>query len=139
MYTCFQNNIHLLFLPPYTLHVLQPLDLLVFLLLKSYYRTAVGFLGILTDSSLIGKQNFLSCYSKARKEALLAQNIKARQKASDLWPKSMAKPLISPLLLKNSNSRASTLDTSQSSFRPLLNNTLLVLLSTPRKSVEIKA
>ena len=51
----------------------------------------------------------------------------------------MAKPLISPLLLENSNSRASTLDTSQSSFRPLLNNTLLVLLSTPRKSVEIKA
>jgi 4-hydroxybenzoate polyprenyltransferase len=77
MYLCYQHNIHLLFLPSHTSHVLQPLDLSVFLSLKTHYRTAVSNLAVTTDSSLIGKQNFLACYSKARKEALLAKIIKA--------------------------------------------------------------
>ena len=38
MWECFQNNIHLLFLPPHTSHVLQPLDLAVFGPLKQAYR-----------------------------------------------------------------------------------------------------
>jgi hypothetical protein len=63
----------------------------------------VGLLALLTDSSPIGKQNFLACYYKARKEALSAKIIKARWKATGLWPKLIAKPLLSPLLLENSN------------------------------------
>jgi 4-hydroxybenzoate polyprenyltransferase len=77
MYLCYQHNIHLLFLPPHTSHVLQPLDLSVFSSLKTHYRTAVSNLAVTTDSSLIRKQNFLACYSKARKEALSAKIIKA--------------------------------------------------------------
>jgi 4-hydroxybenzoate polyprenyltransferase len=77
MYLCYQHNVHLLFLPLHTSHVLQPLDLSVFSSLKTYYQTAVSDLGLLTDSSPIGKQNFLACYHKARKEALLAKIIKA--------------------------------------------------------------
>jgi hypothetical protein len=60
------------------LHVVQPLDLLVFSSLKTHYRTAVNNLAVTTDSSLIRKQNFLACYSKARKEALSAKIIKAK-------------------------------------------------------------
>jgi hypothetical protein len=77
MYLCYQHNVHLLFLPLHTSHVLQPLDFSLSFL-KSQYRTAVGLLALLTDSSLIGKQNFLACYYKARKEALSAKIIKAR-------------------------------------------------------------
>jgi hypothetical protein len=139
MYSCFQNNVYLLFLPPHTSHVLQPLDLSVFSPLKSHYRKEVGFLGLLTDSSPIGKQNFLSCYAKARKEALSAKIIKAGWKATGLWPKSMAKPLLSPLLLENSNARINTLQASQSESRPSRIDSPLVILSTPRKSIEIKA
>jgi hypothetical protein len=139
MYLCFQNNVHLLFLPPYTSHVLQPLDLSVFSSLKSHYRTAVGFLALLTDSSPIGKQNFLTCYSKARKEALSAKIIKAGWQATGLWPKSMAKPLLSPLLLENSNIGKKTLQASQSESRLSIMDSTLILLSTPRKSIELKA
>ena len=84
MYLYYQHNIYLLFLPPYTSYVLQPLDLLVFSALKSLYRKEVGYLTLLTDSSPIRKQNFLNCYQKARKEALLAKNIKSSWKATGL-------------------------------------------------------
>ncbi|KAM4066766.1 DDE superfamily endonuclease [Hirsutella rhossiliensis] len=86
MYLCYQHKIHLLFLPPHTSHVLQPLDLSVFSPLKHYYRKQVGFLSLLTDSSPVGKQNFLSCYQKAREQALTASNIKGGWKATGLWP-----------------------------------------------------
>jgi hypothetical protein len=108
MYCCFENSVYLLFLPPHTSHVLQPLDLSVFSSLKSHYRKEVGFLSLLTDSSPVGKQNFLSCYATARKEALSAKIIKAGWKATGLWPKSIAKPLLSPLLLENSNAKIDT-------------------------------
>jgi hypothetical protein len=88
---------------------------------------------------LIGKQNFLSCYTQARKEALSVKIIKAGWKATGLWPKSMAKPLISPLLLENSNAKKDTLQASQSDSRPSRIDSPLVVLSTPRKSTEIKA
>ncbi|KAM4067970.1 DDE superfamily endonuclease [Hirsutella rhossiliensis] len=71
------------FLPPHTSHVLQPLDLSVFSALKHYYRKQVGFLSLLTDSSPVGKQNFLSCYQKAREQALTVSNIKGGWKATD--------------------------------------------------------
>jgi len=105
MYLCYQHKIHLLFLPPHTSHVLQPLDLSVFSPLKHYYRKQVGFLSLLTDSSPVGKQNFLLCYQRAREQALTASNIKGGWKATGLWPVSVAKPLLSPLLLENSNNR----------------------------------
>ena len=139
MYLCYQHNIHLLFLPLHTSHVLQPLDLSVFSSLKSHYRKSVGFLTLLTDSSPIGKQNFLDCYYKARKEALSAKVIKAGWKASGLWPKSMAKPLLSPLLLENSNSRRETIPFTDNVTGRSVIDSLQETLSTPRKSTEIKA
>jgi 4-hydroxybenzoate polyprenyltransferase len=93
----------------------------------------------LTDSSPIGKQNFLACYCKARKEALSAKIIKAGWKATGLWPKSMAKPLLSPLLLENSNLKKDTLQATQSFNGPSVIDSLQEVLSTPRKSTEIKA
>ncbi|OAQ63892.1 transposase [Purpureocillium lilacinum] len=102
MYLCYQHKINLPFLPPHTSHVLQPLDLSVFSPLKHYYRKQVGFLSLLTDSSPVGKQN-LSCYQSAREQALTTSNIKGGWKATGLWPVSVAKPLLSPLLLENSN------------------------------------
>jgi 4-hydroxybenzoate polyprenyltransferase len=103
MWECFSNNIQLLFLPPHTSHVLQPLDLSIFSSLKTSYRKHVGFLSVHTDSTPIRKRNFLQCYYKARCDALTAKNIKAGWKAGGLWPVNSAKPLLSRLLLENSN------------------------------------
>jgi 4-hydroxybenzoate polyprenyltransferase len=114
------------------------LDLSVFSFLKSHYRTAVGHLNLLTDSSPIGKQNFLACYQIARKEALSAKIIKAGWKATGLWPKSMAKPLLSPLLLENSNSKKDTPPPTQCFNNGPEIDSLHTLFCTPQKSAEIK-
>ena len=45
MWACYQNNIQLLFLPPHTSHVLQPLDLTVFSVLKRAYRQELNSTG----------------------------------------------------------------------------------------------
>jgi 4-hydroxybenzoate polyprenyltransferase len=103
MFECFRNNIYLLFLPPHSSHVLQPLDLSIFSLLMNAYRKELGYLTLYTDSTPIGKRNFLRCYSKARKSSLTAVNIKSGWKATGLWPVNSAKPLMSRLLLENSN------------------------------------
>ena len=103
MWECFSNNIQLLFLPLHTSHVLQPLDLAVFSSLKTSYYKQVGFLSLLTDSTPIGKRNFLRCYYKARLDALTARNIRSGWQATGLWPINSAKPLMSRLLLENSN------------------------------------
>jgi hypothetical protein len=87
----------------------------------------------------VGKQNFLSCYATARKEALSAKIIKAGWKATGLWPKSIAKPLLSPLLLENSNAKIDTPRASLSFERDSVIDFPLEVLSTPRKSTEIKA
>ena len=103
MWECFLHNIQLLFLPPHTSHVLQPLDLAVFSSLKTSYRKQVGFFSLLTDSTPVGKRNFLKCYYKARLDALTARNIRSGWQAAGLWPTNSAKPLMSRLLLENSN------------------------------------
>jgi DDE superfamily endonuclease/helix-turn-helix, Psq domain/Tc5 transposase DNA-binding domain len=141
MYLCFQHNIYLLYLPPHTSHVLQPLDLSIFSALKHYYRKQIGYLNLLTDSSPIGKQNFLLCYQKARKDALSVSNIKSGWKASGLWPVSSAKPLMSRLLLENSNQTQD--NTSEAQNTPIstsrwLEDSSQVVWSTPRKSKELR-
>jgi 4-hydroxybenzoate polyprenyltransferase len=47
---------------------------------------------------------------EARKQAITAYNIKAGWRASGLWPINMAKPLMSRLLLENSNKVASIVE-----------------------------
>jgi 4-hydroxybenzoate polyprenyltransferase len=63
----------------------------------------VRFLSLKTNAILVKKQNFLRYYYKARLDGLIARNIKSGWKASGLWLTNSAKPLLSRLLLKNSN------------------------------------
>jgi len=103
MWECYKHNVHLIYLPPHASHVLQPLDLSIFSPLKQAYRRYIGYLTYLTDSSPIGKQNFLECYRRARCNAITPSNIKAGWAVTGLWPVRLSKPLASPLLLENSN------------------------------------
>lgn len=140
MKLCFENNIYLLFLPPHTSHVLQPLDLSIFSSLKNAYRHALNKLSVLSDSTPIGKRSFLSCYQEARKEALSAKNIKSGWRASGLWPKNMAKPLMSRLLLENSNTETLPLNPA-SDDDPTLAwniNSSFVEWKTPQKASDIR-
>jgi 4-hydroxybenzoate polyprenyltransferase len=140
MWECYSNNIHLLFLPPHTSHVLQPLDLSIFAPLKQAYRKQLGFLSFLTDSTPIGKRNFLACYQKARISALTNINIKAGWKASGLWPVRMSKPLMNRLLLENSNQQdKQALKTSRGELALDWNlNGSIIDWVTPQKSEDIR-
>ena len=75
MWEYYHHDIYLLFLPPHSSHITQPYDFSCFSVLKRAYRYYLGDLIILTDSSLIGKENFLRCYSRARIEAFTEQII----------------------------------------------------------------
>ncbi|KAK8012204.1 hypothetical protein PG989_000464, partial [Apiospora arundinis] len=86
IYLCFRHRIRLLFLPPHTSHVLQPLDLAVFSPLKTAYRKVLGNANQFSNSAVIGKQYFLQCCRKARSEALSGQSIRSGWRAAGLWP-----------------------------------------------------
>lgn len=144
MWLCYQHKIHLLFLPPHSSHVLQPLDLSIFSPLKTAYRKELGFLSQWTDSTVVGKRNFLTCYRVARQAALTEQNIKSGWKATGLWPVSMTKPLMNPLVLDNSN-QATTVGNSgllEGFGRKDISNwdldTSAVVWSTPKKADDLK-
>ena len=101
----YSNNIYIIYLPAHTFHVLQPLDLSCFNILKRAYRTRLERLltNAYYDSSVASKRTFLECYRLARSEAFTESNIKARQMVTSLQPINMVKPLSSKLLLRNSN------------------------------------
>jgi DDE superfamily endonuclease/Tc5 transposase DNA-binding domain len=77
MWICYQNNIRLVYLPPHSSHVLQPLDLSIFSQIKRSYRTQVEELTRFEDSTPIKKIRFVTYYNQARGEALNKKYIKA--------------------------------------------------------------
>jgi 4-hydroxybenzoate polyprenyltransferase len=103
MWTCFENNIQLLFLPAHSSHVLQPLDMSVFSVLKRAYRRELGNIPRITDGTVVGRRIMLQCYHKARAEALDPDICTSGWSASGLWPVNKKKPLSNPLLLENNN------------------------------------
>ncbi|OLN80947.1 Tigger transposable element-derived protein 2, partial [Colletotrichum chlorophyti] len=144
MHLCLQNQIHLLYLPPHTSHVLQPLDQSVFSPLKTAYRKELSFLTDWDDSTIVGKKNFIICYHKARQAALSIQNIKSGWKYTGLWPVSVARPLMSPLLLQkpstparpgHSTSRGSASTRASDGWAGLTSE---VMWSTPRKASDLR-
>ena len=144
MWNCYINNVHILFLPPHSSHVLQPLDLSVFSPLKRAYKKRLGDVAEWNDSTAVGKRNFVLCFQKARVDALVAKNIKAGWLATGLWPVRPSKPLLSPLLLENNNKNKSQAanDISTTSVNGLATPIGLqadseVVFSTPSKPQDV--
>jgi hypothetical protein len=86
LWHCKQNNVQLVFLPPHSSHVLQPLDLSCFSIAKSKYRGKIAELAALDDSAPVKKKRFVYCYNLARTEALSGRVIRAGWKASGIFP-----------------------------------------------------
>ncbi|KAK5995541.1 MFS-type transporter clz9 [Cladobotryum mycophilum] len=74
MYECYRNNIYILFLPPHTSHVLQPLDISIFSPVKTAYRRAIEKYPDAFDSSPAGKMTFLFNPAKPLLSRLLLEN-----------------------------------------------------------------
>ena len=71
---CLDKSIIVLCMPPHSSHILQPLDVGCFAVLKQAYRRLVESL-MSTGVNHIDKQEFLRLYQQARKEALHENNI----------------------------------------------------------------
>ena len=80
---CIQNRISLLILPPYTSHVLQPLDVAIFGPLKKHLTTALSHLN---EAQLlrIQKSEWMDAYIQARAAAF--SNIASAWRGSGLQP-----------------------------------------------------
>ena len=135
MYECFKSNIHLLFLPPHSSHVLQPLDVSIFSPLKSKYKAYLSNLITATDCTPINKRGFMECYYMARKHAMVEKIIQAGWRGSGLWDKSLQrpnikKPLNDPLVFQESatNQPKTSLLVAQSP----------TLVLTPRKGSDVR-
>jgi len=83
------HKIILLCLPPYTIHLLQPLDVGIFSPLATAYKSHVQRITRLGGSYHIDKVDFLKIYQLARYEAITPINIKKVWAASGLLPFSL--------------------------------------------------
>ncbi len=145
MLLCLQNNIQLLYLPPHSSHVLQPLDLSVFGPLKEAYRRHLGFVNQFCCSTVVGKRNFLLCYRKARSKAFIAKTIQSGWRTTGLWPVNLAKPLLNPFLLENSNANVEKgknngfqRDKTPESPTQKINDQSLLIWKTPKTTRDIR-
>ena len=86
MILCKVNKIHILYLLAHASHLLQPLDLAPFSVLKGHYRAEIKALSALDDAAPIKKERFVVSYNKAREEALSERVIRAGWRASGLCP-----------------------------------------------------
>ena len=64
------------YLIPYSSHVLQPLDLCPFSVIKSRYRDEISNLVALTDEIAVKKNLFIEVYNKARNEGIIEYNVR---------------------------------------------------------------
>ena len=86
MWDCYQHNIHILYLPAHSSHILQPLDLAPFSVIKSKYRKQIADLAALDDAAPIKKESFITIYDQARRSGLAKPVIQAGWRATGLVP-----------------------------------------------------
>lgn len=84
-FSCQQQNVHIVFLPPHSSHMLQPLDLSYFGPLKERCKNILNSLHELSDALPVKKHRFLEAFDKAR-EAVSPTIIQAGWKAAGLHP-----------------------------------------------------
>jgi hypothetical protein len=86
MWTCRHHRIHLLYLPAHASHLLQPLDLAPFSVVKSKYRRQIQALSSIDDAAPVKKERFISSYHGARMDGLSERVIRAGWRAAGLAP-----------------------------------------------------
>jgi DDE superfamily endonuclease len=86
MYECEMNNIKLIYMLAHSSHVLQPLDLSIFSLIKSHYRKEIDKIATYDDTGPVKKIRFIQFYDKARQWALTTRNIQSGWRGVGLVP-----------------------------------------------------
>ena len=83
---CWENNVTVFYLIPHSSHVLQPLDLCPFSVIKSQYRDEISNLAALTDEIAVKKNLFIEVYNKAHNEGITEYNVCASWSATGIYP-----------------------------------------------------
>ena len=86
LWLCKQNKVELLFLPAHSSHVLQPLDLSVFSVVKRFYRQQIQELSCLNDAAPVKKERFITSYHKARENGITERVVRAGWAAAGICP-----------------------------------------------------
>jgi ribosome recycling factor len=86
MTKCIEHNVKVVYLIPHSSHVLQPLDLACFSLIKSRYRDQIANLSRFEDSAHIKKIRFIQYYDKAREIGLTPSIIRSGWRAAGIEP-----------------------------------------------------
>jgi hypothetical protein len=108
MWECYQNRVQLVYLLPHSSHVLQPLDLACFSIVKGRYRAQVADLARYDDSAPIKKIRFIQYYDKARTHGLGPSVIRAGWKAAGIYPWDPRKVIRSSQVVQNDRITPST-------------------------------
>ena len=90
-------------MPPYTSHILQPLDVGVFSTLKRKYRTEIANLSSYIETTPIQRRQFIDYYAKARQIVLTSYYIDAGWRGTGLNPYDPNKVLFSSQVVSSTN------------------------------------
>ena len=129
---CYKNKVHMVYMPPHTSHILQPLDLSCFSPLKARYRRLIEDLSTIHDSAPIKKQIFIKCYYEARNERLGDTQIKGGWRAAGLFPFNRQKGLKNPFTQPALQGRPKTPEQQ-------VNKRRIHDIVTPRKPADLHA
>jgi hypothetical protein len=136
IFGCFRSNIHPCHLPAHTSHILQPLDLSCFSILKRNYRNELSLVASLVEEGPTAKATFLRCYYKARAAAFTEEHIKSGWRGSGLWPINIQKPLSSPYVIPDEE-EAQAAEEGNSTPRAANQEPELSLFHTPKRTEDV--
>ena len=83
---CQENEVILFCFPPYTMHALQPLDVVVFKSLKDKFSKAVRALSFSKLNFIVSKRDFARVFKHTFEQAFSITNIKAGFSKSGIFP-----------------------------------------------------
>ncbi|KAK8116294.1 hypothetical protein PG984_012796 [Apiospora sp. TS-2023a] len=85
--SCFDNKVLLIDEPPHSSHILQPLDVGRFLVLKRRFRRDLDKACGVSNDSHVRKGDFLRAWAFAREQALTEKVIKGGYSATGIFPR----------------------------------------------------
>lgn len=86
MHAAWGSKVYLVYLPPHSSHLTQPLDVGCFKALKDAYHNRVRPYAQHTSTAPVYKRRFIQEYDEAAKAALTVSNIKGGFRGAGVWP-----------------------------------------------------
>lgn len=117
MYECYRHNVQLVYMPSHSSHILQPLDVGVFSILKRKYRKEITNLSRYEETQPVQRSQFIKYYIKARAEALQPFYIQSGWRGTGLSPYNPQKVLNSSQVIQKLQTPVSTPQTPHTKKR----------------------